>query len=138
MLRTASLLFLPVALAAAVSAGCATPAAAGHTGSSSRPELRAARILDRHRARREFPGAVLALRDPSGPSFTVTAGTADPSPGGAQVDPPADLRSRAHKDVRGDHRAGVHVGADVDVRRRHHHDAFRDIGAVTHRAAPEL
>jgi len=87
MFRIASRLLLPVTLAAAVTAGCATSATAGHSDASSRSEFRATRILDRHRARREFPGAVLALREPSGPSVTVTAGTADPTQGGAPIDP---------------------------------------------------
>jgi D-alanyl-D-alanine carboxypeptidase len=84
MSRIAARLLLPVALAAA--AGCATPATAGRSGGASRSELRAARILDRHRARREFPGAVLALRDPSGASFTVTSGVADATRSGAPID----------------------------------------------------
>ena len=85
--RIASRLLLPVTLVAAVAAGCATPAAAGLSSASSRFELRATQILDRHRARREFPGAVLALREPSGASVTVKTGTADPTGSGAPVDP---------------------------------------------------
>jgi D-alanyl-D-alanine carboxypeptidase len=87
MFRIACRLFLPVTLAAAVTQACATPATAGRSGASSRSELRAKRILDRHRARHEFPGAMLALREPSGASVTVTSGTADPTPGGAPIDP---------------------------------------------------
>jgi D-alanyl-D-alanine carboxypeptidase len=87
MLRIASRLLLKVTLAATVAAGCATPAAAGRSAASSQNELRAMRILDRHRARREFPGAVLAMRDPSGATFTVAAGDADPTRGGAPIDP---------------------------------------------------
>jgi D-alanyl-D-alanine carboxypeptidase len=84
--RIAYRLLLPLTLAAAVAAGCSTPATAGRAGSPSRSELRATRILDSHRARREFPGAVLALRDPSGASFTVTSGTADATERSAPVD----------------------------------------------------
>jgi D-alanyl-D-alanine carboxypeptidase len=83
----ASRLLLAVTLAAAVPTGCATPSTADRPGASRPSELRAARILDSHRARREFPGAVLALREPSGASVTVAAGTADASDGGAPVDP---------------------------------------------------
>ncbi len=83
--RTASRLLLPLTLVAAVAAGCAAPAAMRVSTESSRFEPRVAQILDRHRARREFPGAVLALRDPSGTSFTVTAGSADPTTG-ARID----------------------------------------------------
>jgi len=80
-------LLLPVTLAAAA-AGFATPAMAASPDTSPRSsELRAARILDSHLARREFPGAVLALRDPSGTRVTVTAGTADPARGSGPVDP---------------------------------------------------
>ena len=86
MLRIISRLRPPVILAAAFTAACATPGAGGRPGASSRSDLRATRILERHRARGEFPGAVLALRDPWGASFTVTAGSADPTPGGAPVD----------------------------------------------------
>jgi D-alanyl-D-alanine carboxypeptidase len=79
---------LLVTLVAAVTVGCATRAAASPSSASSRSfEDRAARVLDRHRAQGEFPGAVLALRDPSGRSVTVTAGTAAPSAGGAPIDP---------------------------------------------------
>jgi D-alanyl-D-alanine carboxypeptidase len=81
-------LLLPVTLVAAVTAGCATTATAGHPGPSARSlELRATRILDSHRARREFPGAVLALRGPSGAPVTVTAGTAGVTPASAPIDP---------------------------------------------------
>lgn len=76
-----------MALAAVVTAGRAAPAVAGHPGAPGRSELQAARILDRHRARREFPGAALALRDPGGAFVTVAAGTAGPTDGGAPVDP---------------------------------------------------
>jgi D-alanyl-D-alanine carboxypeptidase len=79
--------FLPLIFAATATASCATTATAGHPDASSRSELRATRILDRHRTRREFPGAVLALRDPSGVSVTVTAGSAGPTQGGAPIDP---------------------------------------------------
>ena len=79
---------MPLILLAAVVLGCATPATSGHSSASSRSlELRATRVLDRHRERREFPGAVLALRDPSGVPLTVTAGTADVHQGGARIDP---------------------------------------------------
>ena len=77
------IVFVPVILAAALETGCATPATAGHPGTSPRSEVQATRILDRHRARREFPGAVLALRDPSGATVTVTTGGAGPAPGAA-------------------------------------------------------
>ena len=86
MFRIASRLLLHLTLVAAVTVGYATPARAGHSSESSRAELQATRILDRHRARREFPGAVLALHDPSGTSFTVTAGVADPAKGRAPID----------------------------------------------------
>jgi D-alanyl-D-alanine carboxypeptidase len=88
--RIASRLLLPLTLLAAVAlVGCATPATGGHSSASSRSlELRATRVLDRHRARREFPGAVLALRDPSAAPLTVTVGTADATRGGgARIDP---------------------------------------------------
>lgn len=81
-------LLLPAALAAALSAGCATSGAARRPEGSRRSEARAARVLERHRASREFPGAVLALRDPSGALVSVTAGSADPT-GRAPVDPGA-------------------------------------------------
>ncbi|HET7824963.1 MAG TPA: DUF6268 family outer membrane beta-barrel protein [Anaeromyxobacter sp.] len=81
----ASRLLVPFTLAAAVTAGCSTAATARPPTASSRAELRATQILDRHRARGEFPGAILALRDPSGASFTVTSGAADAA-GGAPVD----------------------------------------------------
>ena len=87
MFRIASRLLLPVVFSAACAAGCATPATGSHSGASSPSELLATRVLDRHRARREFPGAVLALRDPSGASVTVTSGTADATEGGAPIDP---------------------------------------------------
>src|SRR5512135_1183487 len=88
MLRTAPRPLVSLVLAAAVAAGCATPATAGHPGASTRSlEQRAARVLESHRARREFPGAVLALRDPSGAPVTVTAGSADAARGGVPVDP---------------------------------------------------
>jgi len=81
-------LLLPVTLVAAVAAGCATSATAGHPGPSAQSlELRAARILDGHRARREFPGAVLALRGSSGALVTVTSGTSGAAPTGAPIDP---------------------------------------------------
>jgi len=78
---------LPALLACAGAAGCATPAASGPPAVSSPAELRAARILERHRARGEFPGAVLSVRGASGPPITVTAGTTGPAAGDAPVDP---------------------------------------------------
>lgn len=87
MCRLVSRLLSRVTLAGIVTAGCVTAPMAAQPGTPSASELRAKRILERHRARREFPGAVLALRDPSGASFTVTAGVADPTGGGAPVDP---------------------------------------------------
>jgi D-alanyl-D-alanine carboxypeptidase len=83
MSRLASRVFLPALLGATLTAACATSAPSAGPGTSSRAELRAARILDRHRARREFPGAVVALRDPSGATFTVTGGVAETTRGGA-------------------------------------------------------
>ncbi len=83
----ASRLLVPITLVVAVAARCATPSAAGHSGASSVSELRATEILETHRARREFPGAVLALRDAFGTSVTVTAGTADPTKPGVPIDP---------------------------------------------------
>ncbi len=77
---------LSVSLALAVTAACVATASASPSGPVSRSELRAARILESHRARREFPGAVLALRDSSGASFTVTAGVGDPERPGATID----------------------------------------------------
>jgi D-alanyl-D-alanine carboxypeptidase len=85
MSRITPHLLLQVALA--VTAGCATATTAGTSRAPSQAERRATRILDRHRARHEFPGAVLALRDRSGASFTVTAGAADPTRGSAAIDP---------------------------------------------------
>ena len=81
MLRRASRLFSLVTLAGIITASCLTASMAAQPDSQSRSELRAKRILERHLARREFPGAALALRDPSGPSFTVTAGVADVAKG---------------------------------------------------------
>ncbi|HEY6099617.1 MAG TPA: DUF6268 family outer membrane beta-barrel protein [Anaeromyxobacter sp.] len=66
----------PATIAAEVLAGV-NASKAGQPATPSRSELRATRILERHRARHEFPGAVLTLRDPAGASFTVTAGVAD-------------------------------------------------------------
>ena len=79
MFRRASRLLSRVTLAAIATASCVTASMAGQADTPSRSELRATRILERHRARHEFPGAVLTLRDPSGASFTVTAGVADPT-----------------------------------------------------------
>lgn len=73
-------------LAAAVAAGWPISAAAGQPAAPGQAELRAARILERHRARGEFPGAVLAMRSAPGARFTVTAGTVSPA-SGAPVDP---------------------------------------------------
>ncbi len=79
-------LLVPATLAAVVTAGCATTAAKPSSDAPSRSELQATRILHRHLARHEFPGAVLALRDPSGTSFTVAAGVVDPARPSARVD----------------------------------------------------
>ncbi len=79
-------LLVPATLAAVVTAGCATTAAKPSSDAPSRSELQATRILHRHLARHEFPGAVLALRDPSGTSFTVAAGVVDPTKPSARVD----------------------------------------------------
>jgi len=79
--RRACSLLLLATLAASITEGCAARATMAHTSASSRSEARATQVLDRHRARREFPGAVLALRDPSGASFTTTTGTANPTTG---------------------------------------------------------
>ncbi len=88
MSRIVSRLLLPLILVAAVALGCATPAMRGPSNASnSSSEPRATRVLDRHRAHREFPGAVMTLRDPSGAPLTVTAGTADATRGGAPIDP---------------------------------------------------
>lgn len=81
----ASHLLLPATVAVAITAGCATTSAGG-SGPPRGTELRAKAVLDRHRARNEFPGAVLAVRDPDGASFTVTTGVADPTRGGAPPD----------------------------------------------------
>jgi D-alanyl-D-alanine carboxypeptidase len=75
-----------VALTAVLTAGSAIPARTSPPGPPSRLELRAQRILERHRARHEFPGAVLTLHDPSGDWFNVTAGVADPSQSSAPLD----------------------------------------------------
>jgi D-alanyl-D-alanine carboxypeptidase len=85
-LRVTSGLLLRLALVSAVLAGRALAAAPDDPDGRDRAR-RATRILERHRARREFPGAVLALRDPSGAPVTVTAGTADPTRGAIPVDP---------------------------------------------------
>ncbi|HEY6912600.1 MAG TPA: DUF6268 family outer membrane beta-barrel protein [Myxococcales bacterium] len=74
-----------MALAAVLDVGCATPATATRPDASSSSALRARRVLERHLARSEFAGAVLALRGPSGESVTVTAGAGDQA--GAPVDP---------------------------------------------------
>ena len=73
-------------LAATVTACSARPSTAAHSDARSQAELRAARILERHRARHEFPGAVLTLRDPSGELFTVTAGAAGPDANSPPID----------------------------------------------------
>ena len=49
--------------------------------------------------------------------------------GGAQVHALADLRAGADQSVRVDHRAFVHVGADVDEHGRHADDRRRNVGA---------
>jgi D-alanyl-D-alanine carboxypeptidase len=74
--RFASRLIM-ASIAIAVAAGCAPRSTTRPSSASDRSERRATRILDRHLARREFPGAVLAFRDTSGTTATVTAGTAD-------------------------------------------------------------
>lgn len=86
MFRIASRQLLPVTLANAITASCATSAPARHPAASSPSEIQAKRILDRHRAQNEFPGARLALREPSGVSFIVTAGTTGAGPRAAPVD----------------------------------------------------
>lgn len=86
MFHTVSRVLLPLTLAATLTASLVIPAAAGDSGGSSPSELRATRILDRHRARHEFPGAVMSLRGPSGASFTVTTGVADVTKGGVPID----------------------------------------------------
>ncbi len=87
MFHNPSCLLLPLTLAATVTAGSVSPATVRDAVASSRSELRARWIIKRHLARREFPGAVLTLREPSGLTFTVTAGVADPSQGSAPLDP---------------------------------------------------
>lgn len=77
MFHNASRLLLPVILSATVTAGTVHSALAQDVIASSRSELRARRIVERHIARGEFPGALLTLREPSGLTFTVTAGVAD-------------------------------------------------------------
>lgn len=77
MVRNVCPLLLPLAVAACVTAGAVSSAMAQDAGGASRSERRAKRILERHLARREFPGAVVALRHPAGGSITVTAGVAD-------------------------------------------------------------
>ncbi len=79
---------LPLALAATLAAGLATPGTASPPA-AARPdtELRAARTLERHAARGEFPGAVLSLRPGAEAPFTVATGRAEARPGGARVDP---------------------------------------------------
>ncbi len=54
--RRACSLLLLATLAASITEGCAARATMAHTSASSRSELRATRILDRHRARRRVPG----------------------------------------------------------------------------------
>jgi D-alanyl-D-alanine carboxypeptidase len=94
MFHNVSRVLLPVILAAAAMAGSVSSATAGRSGVPSRSELRVTRILDRHRARHEFPGARLTLRDPSGESFTITAGVADPGKGSpVEVDTPWNIGS---------------------------------------------
>ena len=83
MSRIATRVVLTATLAATVASSCVPPVMARDSDARSRLEHRARRILERHHARREFPGAVLALREPSGATFTVTAGAPDPSQGGA-------------------------------------------------------
>ncbi len=78
--------FLSLTIATAVTAGRVPAATAAHSGAPDRSELRATRILERHRARHEFPGAVLTLCDASGTSFTVTAGVSDPNRRSAPID----------------------------------------------------
>jgi D-alanyl-D-alanine carboxypeptidase len=89
MFHRASHLLFPFALAATVTAGGVSPATTHNSGVLSHSELRASQILERHLARREFPGAVLTLREPSGLAFTITAGVAGPNQRGAPLDPNA-------------------------------------------------
>lgn len=86
MLRNARLLLVPLAVSACITVGGVSSASAQDGAGASRSELRARRILERHLARREFPGAVLTLRDPAGASFTITAGVADIGRASAAVD----------------------------------------------------
>jgi D-alanyl-D-alanine carboxypeptidase len=81
MFRLSSRLLSLVTPAAIATASCVTASIADQPDTPSRSEFRVTRILERHRARHEFPGAVLTLRDPSGAAFTVTAGVADPAKG---------------------------------------------------------
>ena len=57
---------------------------------------------------------------------------------GREVDALPDLRARTDEGVAVDHRPLVDVGADVDVRRRHHDDARRDVGAAPDRRVPRV
>lgn len=86
MFRLAPRLLVSTSLAAIVTSGCVTASLASPSNAPSQLELRASQILERHRARREFPGGVMALREASGASFTVTSGLADPDHGSAPVD----------------------------------------------------
>ncbi len=87
-------LLLPSTLAAILAAGAVSPATVRGAGASGRSQERATRILERHRARHEFPGARLALRDPAGTSFTVADGVADLTCGSAvDTDTPWNIGS---------------------------------------------
>ncbi len=86
MLRNLCRLILPLAVAACVTAGGASSVMAQDGSGASPSQLRAKRILERHLARHEFPGAVLAMREPSGGSFTITAGAADLTQASAPID----------------------------------------------------
>ncbi|MFY3742496.1 DUF6268 family outer membrane beta-barrel protein [Anaeromyxobacter sp. Red801] len=88
--RLVARLLLMLTLAAAAALGWPARASGGPSTDPSRSlEPRATRVLERHLARREFPGAVLALRPRAGGTLLVTAGTADPTRRAARIDPSA-------------------------------------------------
>ncbi|MDM7916121.1 MAG: hypothetical protein QUU85_12770, partial [Candidatus Eisenbacteria bacterium] len=86
MLRTARRPVLAATLVVIAMAGSVLSAGPS-AGVSNTLELRARRIIERHRARAEFPGAVLTVHEPSRPAWTITGGVAKVGPGASPIDP---------------------------------------------------
>ncbi|MBW2290864.1 MAG: serine hydrolase [Deltaproteobacteria bacterium] len=74
------------ALLALTGAGTTAKAADEEGTTPNRLASRASRILEAHRAQREFPGAVMAVHDPSGESALVSSGTTAAIDGSPAVD----------------------------------------------------